>query len=349
MKDVVIVIPSLEPSEKLLKLLSSIRNLQPELPIVTVNDGSSSMYDKVFNKVENVYKSKVLVHKFNMGKGTALKTAFHYILDYIPEAKYIVTIDSDGQHNYSDMMHCIQSAKQHPGSLILGTRNFDKNVPLRSKLGNVLTRNIFRLTTGIHVTDTQTGLRVIPIDFIDSLLKVDGDRFEYEMNMLMEAKKRNWNIYSQPISTIYIEDNASSHFRAIRDSVAIYWIFIKYLLSSVTSFLVDVAAYAILIRLLAHISLSSIMAASVLARAISSIFNYYVNRELVFTQRTKHSFFKYFGLVICQITASALLVYLLHLLLPVISTVFLKIAVDSLLFFLSFYIQKNYVFKGEKS
>ncbi|MEF3329231.1 glycosyltransferase [Oceanobacillus oncorhynchi] len=348
MKDVVIVIPSLEPNEKLLTLLSSIRNLQPELPIVTVNDGSTSMYDKVFKKVENAYKSKVLVHRFNMGKGTALKTAFRYILNYIPEAKYIVTIDSDGQHNYSDMMHCIQSAKQHPGSLVLGIRNFDNNVPLRSKLGNVLTRNIFRLTTGINITDTQTGLRVIPRGFIDSLLKVEGDRFEYEMNMLVEAKKRNWKIYSQPISTIYIEDNASSHFRAIRDSIAIYWIFIKYLQSSVTSFLVDVAAYAILIRLLAHISLSSIMAASVLARAISSIFNYYVNKELVFTQRTKHSFFKYFGLVICQITASALLVYLLLLLLPVISTVFLKIAVDSLLFFLSFYIQKNYVFKGEK-
>ncbi len=68
------------------------------------------------------------------------------------------------------------------------------------------------------------------------LLAISGERFEYETRMLIEAQKRGWPILSQPIATIYIEENASSHFRVLADSVAIYSVFLKYLFSSVVSF-----------------------------------------------------------------------------------------------------------------
>lgn len=87
--------------------------------------------------------------------------------------------------------------------------------------------------------------------------------------------------------------------------------------------------------------------ASFSARAISSIFNYYVNRELVFKDHSRSSFLKYFLLVIFQIALSSLLVYLLFLLLEGENTVFLKMVVDSLLFFLSYFVQKHLIFKGK--
>lgn len=345
MRDVAIVIPSLNPTYHLLELLRAVRTEVPEAGIIIVNDGSTPSCDEIFHQAESNYNSQILIHEKNKGKGAALKTAFEYIVKSMPETEYIVTIDSDGQHQCADMIKCIEASRQHSDTLILGARHFDENVPKRSQFGNVLTRNIFRLTTGEKLSDTQTGLRAMPRSFLEPFLQVDGNRFDYEMNMLMETKNRRWNIHSVPIQTVYIEDNASSNFRVIRDSITIYWVFVKYVLSSVSSFLLDVTAYAVFIRLLANTSLSSIMVSSVLARVISSLFNYFVNRELVFKGRSKHSFFKYFGLVIAQITASGTLVYLFHLVLPFISTVIIKICVDGILFLVSYFIQKNFIFK----
>jgi glycosyltransferase involved in cell wall biosynthesis len=348
MKDVVIVIPSLNPTTHLLKLLETIRFEQPDINIVTVNDGSIPDSDEIFKQAKENYYSEVLSHSKNKGKGAALKTAFQFILDQLPDVQFVVTMDADGQHQYTDMMKCVKSARHHPESLILGARQFDENVPFRSKFGNLLTRNIFRLTTGTKLSDTQTGLRVIPRHFLEPFLNVDGNRFDYEMNMLMETKNRQWTIHSEPIRTVYIEGNTGSSFRVIRDSITIYWVFAKYVLSSIASFLVDVTAYAVLIRLLANTTLSSIMVSSVLARVISSVFNYFVNREIVFKGRSNYSFFKYFGLVVLQITASGFLVYAIHLVLPFINTVFIKIVVDSFLFLVSFYVQKKFIFGKRK-
>ena len=345
MENVVIVIPSLEPDAKMLELVSSIRQQNQIWPIVIVDDGSGNAYDAIFEEAHEKHDCIVIRHAENKGKGAAIKTAIRYILSDLKNAQYMVTIDSDGQHTLADMIKCIQAAEMNGNALVLGVRDFEQKMPLRSKFGNVLTRNVLRMTTGINIKDTQTGLRVIPTHFMDKLLDVPGDRFEYETNMLLETKRNNWEIHSQAISTIYIEDNASSHFRIIADSIAIYAVFIKYFLSSVASFLVDVCVYAILIGVLNDASLSSITLSSVSARGISSVFNYLVNKKVVFSKSSRNSSLKYFALVSIQIILSAYLVYLGHLLFPSVDTVPLKIIVDGLLFFSSYYIQKKYIFK----
>lgn len=345
MENVVIVIPSLEPDAKMLELVSSIRQQNQIWPIVIVDDGSGNAYDAIFEEAHEKHDCIVIRHAENKGKGAAIKTAIRYILSDLKSAQYMVTIDSDGQHTLADMIKCIQAAEMNGNTLVLGVRDFEQKMPLRSKFGNVLTRNVLRMTTGINIKDTQTGLRVIPTHFMDKLLDVPGDRFEYETNMLLETKRNNWEIHSQAISTIYIEDNASSHFRIIADSIAIYAVFIKYFLSSVASFLVDVCVYAILIGVLNDASLSSITLSSVSARGISSVFNYLVNKKVVFSKSSRNSSLKYFALVSIQIVLSAYLVYLGHLLFPSVDTVPLKIIVDGLLFFSSYYIQKKYIFK----
>ena len=345
MENSLIMIPSLEPDHKLLALVEKIRLHNQHLPILVVDDGSGVAYQPVFSALAQQFGCQVLTHPKNLGKGAAIKTALTEVLTNQPAVEFMVTIDSDGQHEYTDMMACLTKAQAHPDSIILGTRSFGKEVPLRSKFGNILTRNILRLATGLAIEDSQTGLRVFPRKFMRDLLTISGERFEYETRMLIEAQKRGWPILSQPIATIYIEENASSHFRVLADSVAIYSVFLKYLFSSVVSFFVDVIAYALLIHFLSVIDLSSIVIASLGARLISAIVNYYINRELVFGQRTKNSMLQYFLLVIVQILLSSFLVYLIYLILPIGDSVLLKIGVDCLLFFFSYHVQKNVIFK----
>lgn len=344
MDSFMIVIPSLNPDTKLIQLVESIRHTLTEIPIMIVNDGSNENFEPIFQKVAQ-YGCIIKKHEINRGKGAALKTAINYILSDYPSITSMVTIDSDGQHSVPDMMGCIKSANENPTALILGTRTFVKDIPLRSRFGNILTRNILRFATGINLEDTQTGLRIIPRSFMKPLLELKGDRFEYEMNMLMATKEHNVPIVMHPIDTIYIEDNASSHFRVIRDSFKIYSVFFKYLLSSAMSFFIDVLGYALIINLLSAISLGSIYFASFCARGISSIFNYYMNRELVFNKQSENSFIKYFLLVILQIALSSFLVFAFYQLFSSGETVMLKIIVDSLLFFLSYFVQKHFIFK----
>lgn len=340
-----IVIPTLEPDQKLIRLLADIRDVDQDLSILMIDDGSGDKYQNIFHQAKENFNVQVIHHPKNQGKGAALKTAMTAILMDYPEIDLMVTIDSDGQHSYSDMMKTVELAKHHPDGLVLGTRQFDRNVPFRSKFGNLITRMIMRVTTGIKVSDTQTGLRVIPREFLPQLLEVSGDRFEYETNMLIEARKQGWPIYAQPIQTIYIEYNASSHFRIIRDSIAIYGVVFKYILSSISSFLLDVFLYAVFIHLLNRLNLSAIFMASILSRFISSLFNYYINQKFVFQKSSSYALVKYYGLVIFQISLSSLLVFAIHQIFKLDEVVGVKILVDTFLFLLSYFVQKTFIFK----
>lgn len=342
---IVIVIPSLEPDNKLINLVSSIQQYNSYWSVVVVNDGSSEKYSSIYETIENEYQYVVLKHSVNKGKGAAIKTAINYILKNKPDVRYVITIDSDGQHTMEDMIKCIEAAKKNPDSLVFGVREFNKDVPFRSKFGNILTRNIVRMITGIKLSDTQTGLRVIPVKFLETLLLIPGDRFEYETNMILESKKNKWEIYSQPIETVYLEHNDSSHFRVINDSIAIYSTFLKYSISSVLSFLIDILSYALLINFFSGLSLDVIFISSIIARILSSLFNYFVNRNIVFNEDAKRSFLKYFGLVLIQISLSSFFIYVTHMYFLQANTVFIKVLIDGTLFFISYYVQKKFIFR----
>lgn len=342
-----IVIPAFEPDEKLLDLLSIIRRNQvEELDIILVDDGSGVDYSHIFTEATEKWNCYLVQHAENRGKGRAIKSAIDFVLERFPAALGIVTIDSDGQHTYEDTMKCLADFLVHPDSLVLGVRQFEENVPLRSKFGNLLTRDVLGAITGVAISDTQTGLRVIPMHWLPSLLDLDGERYEFEMNMLLKAQEDHMDIREVGIETIYIEENKSSHFHAIRDSIRVYSVFIKYIFSSVICFLIDIVAFTIVMMLLKSRSLESVAIASVTARAISSVTNYFFNHKLVFKKGTTASFVKYFLLVFVQISLSSLLVswglkLLVHLPSPLV-----KIIVDGGLFVLSYWVQKKLVFNG---
>lgn len=136
---------------------------------------------------------------------------------------------------------------------------------------------LFRLATGERIHDTQTGLRGYPAAMLPWLLSVRGERYEYELNLLLEAKAAGFGIHSVDIATIYRDHNSGSHFRPLADSVRIYAPLLKFFLSSFAGFLVDTAAFLALSAVT-----DSVLAAVVGARASSSTGYYILNRRLVF-------------------------------------------------------------------
>ncbi|CAM3098413.1 bifunctional glycosyltransferase family 2/GtrA family protein [Leuconostoc rapi] len=341
-----IVIPSLNPDEELIALINRlmIHTGKIEQPIILVNDGSAKKYDSIFSKIQTRYQVTILQHDVNLGKGRAIKTAINYIIKHIPTAAGMITIDSDGQHTVDDMMTCTDNFLKKPKNLILGTRIFDNNVPFRSKFGNILTAKCTQMTIGVKVSDTQTGLRVIPKQYFDILLGMTGERFEFEMNMILEAPTYGIEITEVPIKTIYIADNQSSHFRIIHDSISIYALFIKYIFGAISSFLIDIFVFAMMVAFLSNISARAVFIAAILSRLVSSTANYYINKSIVFKNNNHLSFLSYFLLVLMQLIVSTLLVITLQHETG-INVVMIKVVVDSLLFIVSYQIQKHVVFK----
>ena len=348
-----IVIPAYEPDERLLQLLETLRTADLA-PVVIVDDGSGSKYKEIFERAQAYVQASggaVLTPEVNRGKGRALKTAFGYILKEYPEAVGCVTADSDGQHS----AECIEKVKDaleaQPDKLILGVRRFDtENVPLRSRLGNGITERIFAYVSGLHVSDTQTGLRGIPRAFMKELLDVPGERFEFETQMLLESAG-SYPIVEVPIQTIYdSKENHQSHFNTFSDSVKICRIlgkkFMKYIFASFSSCVLDLVLFAIFCSMLKGKTGNYVAISTVIARVISATCNYMLNYKVVFESKEKvhTSGVKYFLLAIVQMSLSALLVTGGCGLLPAVPEVAVKIVVDGCLFFISYAIQQKYVF-----
>lgn len=349
--DIPVIIPAYEPDEKLILLLGQLKE-SGITNIVVVDDGSGASYSKFFDKAKTVEGCTVLTHAVNLGKGRALKTAFNYCLMTYKDILGCVTADSDGQHTPGDILSCMKKLWENPDALILGCRNFDADdVPFRSSFGNKCTRKIFSYLIGISISDTQTGLRAIPAGFMITLMNVKGERFEFETNMLVETKNLGIPIIEVPVSTIYLEKNKTSHFDPIRDSIRIYVVFGKFLFSSLSSSVLDLILFSLFCRMLEHSTgffggIPYIIAATVLARIISAIYNFVLNYKVVFKSSADimSTAVKYFFLALFQMLCSAFLVNAIHSLVGGWETA-VKVPVDVLLFFLSFVIQREFVYK----
>lgn len=351
MEHIAVIIPSYEPDERLIILVKSLQKQCSN--IVVVNDGSDSRFNEIFRDLE---KSGVIVlsHAVNQGKGRALKTAFNYCLLQDSDLIGCVTADSDGQHLPEDIVHCGKVLSRYADSLVLGCRDFDDNsVPSKSRYGNKITRTLFRYLCGLNITDTQTGLRGIPAQFMRELLVIPGERFEFETNMLI-ASKDHYSIKEIEIKTIYdSKKNHATHFDPIKDSIRIYRIlgkiFLNFIISSLSSSVVDLSLFAVFCALLRE-KTGYILISTALARIISASYNYIVNYHLVFSSKELHrkSTFKYIVLAIIQGTLSAVLVSNIVTLVGSSFEVLSKIIVDTLLFVISFYIQREFIFKKSK-
>ena len=332
------LIPSYEPNHRLVKILQDLKN--DDFEIIVVNDGSSDKYNYIFKECEKY--AKVLGYSENRGKGYALKTGLSYIKEEY-SGVIVVTVDSDGQHSINDAKKLCNLTKDN--TIMLGKRLRGKNTPLRSKLGNNITRFFFRISTGIDIYDTQTGLRAFKDDLIPFMLDVEGNRFEYEMNVLLAASKAGITLKEEVIETIYEDNNSGSHFNTIRDSYLIYKQLFKFIGSSFTSFILDYLLYILML-----IFTNNIIISNIVARFISCNFNYMLNKKIVFNDdnNVSKTIFKYYGLAIMVMLINTVLLTLL-----VSSLLFnkyiAKILIEVLLFTISWIVQKRFIFKGGKN
>ncbi len=336
---ITILIPAYEPDERLLDLIIKLQDYQLA-SIVIVDDGSGPAYRGLFQTAE-AFGCDVLSHSVNLGKGQAIKTGFKYIQEAgLPG--YVVCADSDGQHLPHDIKRIADILLNQPTpGIVLGSRRFSGKIPLRSRFGNSVTRGVFSLTTGTKIYDTQTGLRGFSPSMLGWLCQIPGDRFEYEMNMLLTAHKEGYKITEEFIDTVYLDHNKSSHFRPLIDSFRIYLPILMFSTSSLLSALLDFTLL-FLFQSLTHNLFLSVAG----ARLCSSIFNYSLNRKYVFTGGKKsrlQSLPKYFSLVILVLLFNYGLLYFYNeqLIIPLVAA---KILTEISIFLFSYWAQRKFVY-----
>ena len=362
LSQVSVVLPSLDPDEKLDAVIDGLLEYG-FTDIILVNDGSKPENLPRFQNAAQKHKEITLLHhEVNRGKGAALKTAFAWFLENRPEGLGVVTVDGDNQHHPEDTRACCRRMLE-TGNVVLGCRDFTgPEVPARSRFGNHTTSLVFKLFCGMTLSDTQTGLRAIPRDAVEKFLAVYGDRFEYETNMLLALKDHGIPFDEVKIQTVYIEENKSSHFRVIHDSWRIYKLilahFFRYTASSLVSFVADSGMVYLLSKclggILADPALSAV--ATVGARAVSSLLNFFMNKKLVFHAKvsTGASMLRYYALAIPQLLVQWLLNQGIYSLFGVAESqaglrTLIHILVMTVLFIVSFTIQQRWVFAPQKS
>ncbi len=333
----VALIPAYEPDETLAKIVHEL-SLR-DFFIVVVNDGSSVACDMLFEDISG--SAVVLKHPENCGKGAALRTGLAYLREHFPFHYTVVTLDADGQHRICDAERVCREAEEHPGTLALGTRDFKGKVPLRSRIGNLVTSLVFWATNGVRVRDTQTGLRAFTDSLVEEMTAVSGDRYEYEMNVLTYCTHKKIPINQVRIKTLYYDGNATSHFDPVKDSVRIYRELLKFSLSSLACFLLDYALFCVLLGVT-----GSEVIANVIARVISAGANYTINRFLVFRddQSMMKTAAQYFalavGILLCNTALLWTFVNVLHL-----NSYAAKLLTEVILFVVSWTVQRLIIFK----
>lgn len=337
----IILIPSFEPDARLVQLVSSLRDSAPQLQVVIVDDGSGPEYADLFATAQ-LAGADVIGYDDNRGKGHALKFGFNYSRKNHP-GEAVVCADSDGQHTVADILRVAAQLHASEGAMVLGGRAFAGEVPARSRFGNAVSRAAFKFATGVAVRDTQTGLRGYPANMLDWLLNVKGERFEYELNLLLGSRSAGIRIEEIEIETVYLQHNASSHFRPIVDSIRVFAPLLRYISSSLAAFVIDAVGLLLLFALT-----NSLLISVIGARLVSASVNFLINRHLVFQSGTREHVardaLRYVILAMALVASSY--VWLAVLVDWGVPLVVAKVFSDVTLYIISFQVQRRFVFKS---
>lgn len=345
------IIPAYNPDKQLVNLVYELIE-RGNLQVIVVDDGSEESSQQFFDQIEDF--TILLKHDQNRGKGAAIKTALKYIYRDDLDIKGIVILDSDGQHRVEDALKLLKQVETDKPSFVLGVRSFKGDLPWKSKIGNNLTKYIFFLLSRKWIRDTQTGLRAFSKQLLPQLLLIDGERYEYEMNVLLTLAKAKTEIIEVPIATIYHDkDNSCSHFRAVRDSFLIYKNLILFSGSSFVSFLLDYVLFFPMVWLFGQIGLASngaVIAGNIAARVFSAGFNYYLNSTYVFKYRQDagKTLVQYALLALAILGLNTAILSFLYDIVGLNQAV-AKLITEISLFVISFTVQKFLIFKHKES
>lgn len=335
----VVLIPAYMPANSLVQIVEELAASPCVRAVVVINDGSGPEFSSVFSQLGRNDGVHLLAHVVNLGKGASLKTGLNYAACTFPESAGVVTADADGQHTVKDILRTARALSDSPQYLVLGARRFEGEVPFRSKLGNALTRHVLRAVTGQKVSDTQTGLRGIPMGFISTLVRLRPNGYDFELEVLLACKRTMRSVSEIPIETVYLDRNRSSHFNPLLDSMRIYFVLIRFAAVSFSTAVLDNLVFLAAFHFLSHV-----LASLVVGRLVAGVFQYYMNKTSVFQAQVRSvlAFPRYW---LSMVVFAAVSYGLINVLLSIgFAVPYAKLCAETVLFAFSFVVQRDFVF-----
>ena len=333
-----VLIPAYQPDARLPRLILELHRADPSTKIVVVDDGSGQKFSDIF-EASATAGAHVISYEHNRGKGYALREGFTWIRDVAGDSpECVVTADADGQHTLNDIFRVGRRCTD-TGKSVLGVREFVGHVPARSLIGNTATSALFWLATGWKLKDTQTGLRAFPVALLPALLEVQGDRYEYELRVLLHLAKFRHPVTQIPIETIYEAGNPTSHFRPLQDSARIWAPLLKFAASSGVATIIDYVLVLVLNALTGALFFPVIA-----ARLVSASVNFAMNRRVFEATGVplRRSALRYAALAVAVIAGSyTMLAVLTGIGMPLWIA---KIIADTTMYLVSYSAQSRYVF-----
>ncbi len=200
-----VVIPAYNEDKTIKRVLEDL--LPMELDLIVVDDGS---LDKTYKKAHETLDKQpnhgyIYRHIINRGLGASLKTGIEAAL--LKNADIIVTFDADGQHHPEDIKNVIKPIIDGKADVVIGTRDFNE-MPLSKKLGNQIMNLITLIFYGIHVQDSQSGLRAVSRNAAE-LIDIHSRDYGVSSEIIYEIKKSNLKMKEVPIKTIYTDYSLS--------------------------------------------------------------------------------------------------------------------------------------------
>lgn len=332
------LIPAYQPDARLPRLILELHRADPSTKIVVVDDGSGQKFSDIF-EASATAGAHVISYEHNRGKGYALREGFTWIRDVAGDSpECVVTADADGQHTLNDIFRVGRRCTD-TGKSVLGVREFVGHVPARSRIGNTATSALFWLATGWKLKDTQTGLRAFPVALLPALLEVQGDRYEYELRVLLHLAKFRHPVTQIPIETIYEAGNPTSHFHPLQDSARIWAPLLKFAASSGVATIIDYVLVLVLNALTGALFFPVIA-----ARLVSASVNFAMNRRVFEATGVplRRSALRYAALAVAVIAGSyTILAVLTGIGMPLWIA---KIIADTTMYLVSYSAQSRYVF-----
>lgn len=333
-----VLIPAYQPDARLPRLILELHRAYPSTKIVVVDDGSGQKFSDIF-EASATAGAHVISYEHNRGKGYALREGFTWIRDVAGDSpECVVTADADGQHTLNDIFRVGRRCTD-TGKSVLGVREFVGHVPARSRIGNTATSALFWLATGWKLKDTQTGLRAFPVALLPALLEVQGDRYEYELRVLLHLAKFRHPVTQIPIETIYEAGNPTSHFRPLQDSARIWAPLLKFAASSGVATVIDYVLVLVLNALTGALFFPVIA-----ARLVSASVNFAMNRRVFEATEVplRRSALRYAALAVAVVAGSyTMLAVLTGIGIPLWIA---KIIADTTMYLVSYSAQSRYVF-----
>lgn len=333
-----VLIPAYQPDARLPRLILELHRADPSSKIVVVDDGSGQKFSDIF-EASATAGAHVISYENNRGKGYVLREGFTWIRDVAGDSQEcVVTADADGQHTLNDIFRVGRTCTD-TGKSVLGVREFVGHVPARSRIGNTATSALFWLATGWKLKDTQTGLRAFPVALLPALLEVQGDRYEYELRVLLHLAKFRHPVTQIPIETIYEAGNPTSHFRPLQDSARIWAPLLKFAASSGVATVIDYVLVLVLNALT-----GALFFPVVAARMVSASVNFAMNRRVFEATGVplRRSALRYAALAVAVVAGSyTMLAVLTGIGMPLWIA---KIIADTTMYLVSYSAQSRYVF-----